>query len=377
LLALACAAPAQGKTKAPVKHGAQAAAKQPLVVQAAAQEEEVIYGSREDVQAFADKVAAEKELDAAWVRKTLSEARFVPSVAKAIMPPPAGSAKNWAAYRARFVEPRRLRAAQKFWDANAAALDRAEQQFGVPASIIVGIIGVETLYGQHTGRYRVLDALATLSFDFPEGRKDRSPFFRDELAAFLLMCQRMNLDPLSVKGSYAGAMGLPQFMPSSVLSDGIDFDEDGRIDLLGSATDAIGSVANFLQRRGWQTGLATHYSVAAPVDVQARAVLLGPDIKPTFSVEEFETQGARFEAQERPALLAAGKLALVELQNGEAAPSFVAGTQNFYALTRYNWSSYYAMAVIDLGQTAQALRLTQAPAAPTAAVAGAEIPRRP
>jgi membrane-bound lytic murein transglycosylase B len=201
------------------------------------------------------------------------------------------------------------------------------------------------------GTFRVLDALATLSFDFPTGRKDRSAFFRDELAHFLLMCQQEGIDPLTVKGSFAGAMGLPQFMPSSVLKYAVDFDGDGHIDLHHSTADVIGSVANYLAKFGWQPGLPTHFDVAAPVDSTDRNVLLGPDIVPLFSAQEMTDRGARLSDA---ALNVQSKLALVELQNGAAAPSYVAGTSNFYAVTRYNWSSYYAMAVIGLGDAVRA-----------------------
>ena len=306
----------------------------------------VIYGSRDDVLRFADEVAQRRGIDADSLRRTLAQSRYLPNVARLIMPPPAGTAKNWAAYRARFVEPVRLRAGVDFWNANRRWLEQAEATYGVPPEIVVGIVGVETLYGQHMGGFRVIDALATLAFDFPAGRKNRSAFFRDELENLFVMSQREGLDPLALKGSYAGALGMPQFMPSSFNKYAIDFDADGRIDLHRSAADVIGSVAHYLAEFGWQRGLPPYYEVAAPVDAADRALLLGPDIVPTFSAQEFTERGARLP---EPALGHAGKLALVELQNGDAAPSYVAGTTNFYAVTRYNWSSYYAMAVIELG----------------------------
>ncbi|MFM2449628.1 MAG: hypothetical protein RIS44_2078, partial [Pseudomonadota bacterium] len=144
----------------------------------------VTYGGREDVMSFADAVAQRQQLDAQTVRDILRRARFIPAVGKAIMPPPAGTAKNWAAYRARFVEPSRIHAGLAFWQTHAKWLELAEERYGVPAEIVVGIVGVETLYGRHMGSFRVIDALATLAFDFPSGRKDRSPFFRDELEQF-------------------------------------------------------------------------------------------------------------------------------------------------------------------------------------------------
>jgi membrane-bound lytic murein transglycosylase B len=316
-----------------------------------------VYGARDDVMRFADDLAQRRGLDADALRNALRRARYQPSVAQLIMPPPAGTAKDWAAYRARFIEPQRVRAGVAFWRANHAWLHRAERRYGVPAEIVVGIVGVETLYGRHTGGYRVIDALATLSFDFPSGRRDRSGFFRDELEAYLVWCQSERLDPLALKGSYAGAIGLPQFMPSSVVRFGVDFDGDGHIDLQRSGADVVGSVAHYLAEFGWQPGMPTHYRVAVPVDASDRAALLGPDIVPTFSAVEFEARGAQLEDAGRAH---DGLLALVELQNGEAAPTYVAGTANFYAVTRYNWSSYYALAVIELGR-AVALERTRAP----------------
>lgn len=311
----------------------------------------VTYGRRDDVMAFAAEVATRHGLDIGKTEATLARARFIPSVARFIMPPPAGTAKNWAAYRDRFIEPQRVNAGAAFWRANQGWLGLAEERFGVPAEIIVGIIGVETLYGQQVGTFRVLDSLATLAFDFPVGRRDRSAFFRDELGHFLLLCQQERIDPLAVKGSFAGAMGLPQFMPSSVLKYAVDFDGDGHIDLHRSSADVIGSVANYLAQFGWQPGLPTHFDVAAPVDNTDRNVLLGPDIVPLFSAQEMTDRGARLS---EAAFASPSKLALVELQNGAAAPSYVAGTSNFYAVTRYNWSSYYAMAVIGLGDAVRA-----------------------
>ena len=312
----------------------------------------VTYGSRADVQAYAEEIAARHQLDAAWTREVLARARYVPAVARLIMPPPAGTAKNWAVYRSRFIEPRRIRAGVEFWRTHERWLKQAQEMYGVPPEIVVGIVGVETLYGQHMGNFRVLDALATLSFDFPAGRKDRTAFFRDELAQFLVMCRSEGLDPAEVRGSYAGAMGMPQFMPSSWNRFAVDFDGDGHADLHRSAADVIGSVAHYLAEFGWQRGQPTHYEVSVPADTAQRAVLLGPDIRPSFSPQEFLELGAALpeEAQRHP-----GKLALVELQNGEAAPSYVAGTENFYAITRYNWSSYYAMAVIELGRAVAAV----------------------
>lgn len=311
------------------------------------------YAGHAEAVHFAAEVAERRGLPQEWLTMQLDQARRIAAVRKLVMPPPAGTAKDWAAYRARFIEPRRIEAGVAFWQANEAALQRAEQRYGVPAEVVVGVIGVETLYGRITGNYRVVDALATLAFDFPAGRSDRSAFFRGQLEEFFVLCAREGLDPQSVKGSFAGAMGLPQFMPGSVNRWAVDHDGDGRIDLQASAADAVGSVAHYLQAHGWQPGMATHHEVTVPVDAADRALLLGPDILPTFSAAQFAERGAVLSDAGRAHT---GPLALVELRNGDLAPSFVAGTQNFYAITRYNQSSYYALAVIELGRAVAAAR---------------------
>jgi membrane-bound lytic murein transglycosylase B len=305
------------------------------------------YGARDDVMRFADDAAQRHPtLDRAWVREQLQRARKVERVQQLIMPPPAGTAKNWIAYRARFLDRERIAAGAAFWRTHHTALARAQERWGVPAQVIVGVIGVETYYGRITGGFRVIDALATLSFDFPTGRRDRTPFFRGELEQFLLWCARERCDPAQVQGSFAGAMGLPQFMPGSINRWAVDFDGDGHVNLAASAEDAIGSVARYLHYFGWQRGLPTHFDVSPPDDAVHRVTLLGPDILPLFSADEFTERGARLPAQARGF---DGPLALVELQNAGATPSYVAGTRNFWVVTRYNWSSYYAMAVIELG----------------------------
>ncbi len=319
------------------------------------------YARRDDAMQAADDIALRRDLDRAWVRAAIAQAHYIPQIAKAILPPVAGTPKNWRVYRSRFIDPVRIKAGVRFWQDNRDTLARAELETGVPAEIVVGILGVETIYGQQMGSYRVIDALATLAFDFPAAHPratERSAFFKAELEQFLSLMQRTGADPLAARGSYAGAMGMPQFMPSSWARYAIDFDGDSRVDLSNSAADAIGSVANYFKAFNWHSGMSTHYPVrfdAGKLDLEA---LLLPDILPTFSVASFMDMGAVLEGG---ALQHQGPLALVELQNGDAPPSYVAGTENFYAITRYNWSSYYAMAVIELGQ----------------AVAGAMSPLKP
>ncbi|MDX9844309.1 MAG: lytic murein transglycosylase B [Aquabacterium sp.] len=305
------------------------------------------YSGRDDARALARDIAQTHELDEAWVWSALSAARYKSQAARLMMPAPRGTAKNWGAYRSRFIEPIRIRAGMAFWQQYQAELQRAQAQYGVPAEIIAGVIGVETIYGRYTGNFRVLDVLTTLSLDFPSGRSDRSPFFKKELGAFLKLCAEQQLVPDAVLGSYAGAIGWPQFMPSSIRRWGVDFDGDGRVDLQRSPVDAIGSVAHYLAEHGWRTGQPTHFDVTPPQDDDARAKLLAPDIVPSFSAEEMRALGALLPDA---ATQHSGLLALVLLENGDAAPTLIAGTQNFYAITRYNQSSYYALAVIELGQ---------------------------
>ena len=312
----------------------------------------ISYGTREDAMRFADAVAERRGIDPAWLRSALAQARFQPLVTRYIMPTATGAAKNWNAYRARFVEPIRIRAGTAFWRANARWLAQAEEMYGVPPEVVVGIVGVESIYGRQMGNFRIIDALATLAFDFPSGRTDRSAFFQDELEAWFVLCKSEGVDPLAWRGSYAGAIGMAQFMPSSFNRFAVDFDGDGHVDLHTSAADVIGSVANYLAEFGWKRGLAARFDVEPPADLEARALLLAPDIVPTFTAAEMVERGAKLPDA---ALAVESLLALVELQNGDAAPTYVAGTSNFYALTRYNWSSYYAMAVLALGETVRPL----------------------
>jgi len=308
------------------------------------------YASRPEVMQQADAIAARRGLDVNWVRQAIGQARLVPAIAKAILPPPAGVPKNWQAYRSRFVEPVRIKAGTQFWLANRETLQRAEEQTGVPASIIVGILGVETIYGKHTGNFRVIDALCTLAFDFPAAHpkaEARTAFFLSELEEYLALTARTHTEPLALRGSYAGAMGWPQFMPSSWVKYAIDFDGDGRVDLFNSQADVIGSVANYFKAFNWQRGMPTHFGVSVDPALFDKESLLAPDIVPTFSADQLAAKGVQVDAAARTY---SGPLALIELQNGDAEPLFVAGTENFYAITRYNWSSYYAMAVIELGQ---------------------------
>lgn len=324
--------------------------KRTAAVQKAARPVAAVYATRDEAMQFADEVAERRGLDREWVRGIVGQAQQLPSVSKLMQPPPVGTPKNWRVYRSRFIDPVRIAAGVKFWQDNQATLARAEQDFGVPPEIIVGIVGVETIYGQQMGNFRVLDALATLAFDFPASHPraaERTQYFRGELEQFLGLHGVARTDPLKARGSYAGAMGMPQFMPSSLARWGVDYDGDKRIDLTNDPIDVIGSVANYFKGFGWQPGMPTHYEVSfdrSKLDLDA---LLAPDILPTFSAATMQAKGVVLDAQ---AQQHKGPLALVELQNGGDTPDYVAGTENFYVITRYNWSSYYAMAVIELGR---------------------------
>jgi membrane-bound lytic murein transglycosylase B len=308
------------------------------------------YAEREEAMRFAEEMAERRNIDPAWARRMLGEAQNLAVVSRLMQPAPAATAKNWALYRSRFIDPVRIRAGVRFWQEHRRTLEAVETQYGVPAEMIVGIVGVETIYGQQMGDFRVLDALATLSFDIPATHPraaERAQYFRGELEQFLAFHHQARSNPLLPRGSYAGAMGMPQFMPSSLARWGVDYDGDKKVDLAASPDDVIASVANYFKGYGWVTGMPTHYPVRFDKEKLDLDALLAPDILPTFGVASFEARGAVLEG---PALEHKGPLALIELQNAGDPPTYVAGTENFYAITRYNWSSYYAMAVIELGE---------------------------
>ena len=312
---------------------------------------------RADVQNWVADTAQRNNLDAQWLQAQLAQARFLPQVPRLMTPAPktTSTAPDWASYRNRFIEPIRIRAGVQFWNEHADTLARAEATYGVPASIIVGIIGVETIYGRHMGNLRVLDTLSTLAFDFPQAHPraaQRQAYFQGELAQFLSTAWAQGSDPTLPLGSYAGAAGLGQFMPTSQEKWAVDFDGDGQIDLFNSAADAIGSVAHYFQAHGWISGLPVVYLPAFDPEKLDLATLLVPDILPSFTPEQMSALGAHpEEGMGHP-----GLLALIELKNGRNPPSYVVGTQNFYTITRYNWSSYYALAVYELGQAVAAAR---------------------
>ena len=209
------------------------------------------YADRPEAQQFIDEMQQKHGFDKDALTYIFRRAEYLPSVIKYISPPkdPTG-VRSWQRYRSRFIEPVRIKAGVRFWDTYADTLKAASDKYGVPEEIIVGIIGVETIYGRNTGSFQTVSALATLAFDYPR----RAELFRGELESLLLMAREQGRDPLDYQGSYAGALGLPQFLPSSVRNYAVDFDGDGHIDLLASPKDAIGSVARYLQMHGWERG---------------------------------------------------------------------------------------------------------------------------
>jgi len=266
----------------------------------------------------------------------LSHAEIRDDIIEAVHRPKEGL--PWHEYRKLFVNDERARRGLKFWKANAETVFRASHEYGVPPEIIVSIIGVETFYGRQGGAYRVLDALVTLTLHFPE----RSDFFRNQLVEFLLLARELGLNPLSIKGSYAGAMGIPQFISSSYRRYAVDFDGDDKRDLT-DVEDAIGSVSNFLKEHGWKRGEPIVSDVK--LNGSMYAWLENNGLEPRISVQYLSRYGIlpvqRIDAQQLAALVAF---------EGESAPIHRLVYNNFYVITRYNRSKNYAMAVVELSE---------------------------
>lgn len=293
---------------------------------------------------FARQMQDEHGLDAASIMATLSAIAPDEQVIRLITPPATRSARSWSRYRQQFIEPVRINNGLAFWNENDTALHAASQQYGVPEEIIVAIIGVETIYGRYTGTFTTASALATLAFDYPP----RAPLFRRELENLFLLAREQGREPMTYEGSYAGAMGYPQFLPSSIRNFAVDFDGDGRIDLERSPADAIGSVANYLAKHGWRTGGPV--AIRAHVeDAQAVAPLIAAGIDPVFTAADFDAH----RALALDTIPTGESAALIDLESPDAATEYWLGFRNFYVITRYNRSSFYAMAVFQL---ARALR---------------------
>ncbi len=309
-----------------------------IVVARAAPEVHPSLAQRADVQAFIREMAARHGFNPARLQAVFSRAQTQPSIIAAMSRP--AEAKPWHAYRNIFVNDRRIRGGVKFWRTHAAALAEAERVYGVPPEIVVAIIGVETQYGGNMGSYRVLEALSTLAFDYPR----RASYFRKELVNYLLMTRAEGIDPLALRGSYAGAMGLGQFMPSSFLSYAVDFDGDGHRDLWGNPRDAIGSVANYFNKHGWRPG--EQITIPASVSGAGYFGLVSRTLSPPEdSVASLQAQGVL------PVGPVSGSQAAMLLEfESRNGPEYWLGFTNFYVITRYNHSQLYAMAVYQLGQ---------------------------
>ncbi|PUA17224.1 lytic murein transglycosylase B [Glaciimonas sp. PCH181] len=313
------------------------------------------------VSSFIDEMVTKNGFTRSELEAVFNKTRFVESAIQLMKPGPPGKPKNWGVYRARFVEPVRINAGVKFWNTYADALARAEAQYGVPAEIIVGILGVETVFGRNTGNFRVMDAITTLAFDYPNTptREARMAFFRKELENTLLFARESNIDPFSLLGSYAGAIGWPQFMPSSIRQYAVDFDGDGKIDLRKSPVDAIGSVAHYLQVHGWKRGEPIVFPATVSTDTSSEnrwQAFIGQGLEAKFSLDELTAAGVVPTSSLASSAAGSKLFGLVDLQNGTAPTEHWLGTDNFFAITKYNRSFFYAMSVIDLGRAIRVAR---------------------
>jgi membrane-bound lytic murein transglycosylase B len=304
------------------------------------------YSRHPEVQAYVAEVAKEHGFAAAELGELFAQAERKQGIIDAISRP-AERVLKWHEYREIFLKEPRISQGLEFWAEHEAVLDEAQRVFGVPPEYVVAIIGVETRYGRIMGSHRVLDALATLAFDYPP----RSAFFRKELTQFLLLAREEGRSPLDLMGSYAGAMGYGQFIPSSFRAYAVDFDGDGRRDIWGNTHDAIGSVANYFKRHGWQPqGL-----VALPVEVRGNVsgVLAAQSLELQHTVADLQKAGVVVEG------LAPDKRAAVFHMDGIEGDEYWLGLNNFYVITRYNRSRLYALAVHQLSQAIKEGRQAQ------------------
>ena len=292
---------------------------------------------RSEVKSFIQQMHSEHGFEMQELQQWFAETRLKESIIKAMSRP--AERKAWKDYRPIFLTEARIEGGVEFWQRHADLLTRAEQEYGVDPAVIVAIIGVETRYGQHKGSFRVIDALSTLAFDYPP----RSKFFRSELEHYLLMTREEQVDPMSLLGSYAGAMGQPQFISSSYRHYAIDFNDDGHRDIWNDTADAIGSVANYFRRHGWKPGepVTRRLDVSAVTD---KGLLEENELKPRHSLAKLKAQGfGNIEATLDEQQLAA----VINLEGDEGHEHWL-GLDNFYTITRYNHSALYAMAVYQL-----------------------------
>jgi len=292
---------------------------------------------------FVAKMVKEHSFSANELNKLLDAANVKKKILEAISRP-AEKRLNWGQYRKIFLTKSRTAGGLKFWKDNAKALDDANKKFGVPPQIIIAIIGVETRYGKHTGGYKVLDALVTLGFHYPK----RGKFFRSELDHFLRLTREEGIDPNMPTGSYAGAMGRPQFISSSYREYAIDFDADGKKDIWENNVDVIGSVANYISRHGWKAGTEVAQRVTGANTRHKDIIKAG--YKPHVTVAELQSKGIKL----REPLDGTAKAALLELKTDKGNQHWVA-LNNFYTITRYNHSPLYAMAVFQLSEAIRSI----------------------
>ena len=298
--------------------------------------------SRPDVRSFIESMSEEFGIESADLERILGDVRYTPAAVRLIGPVPSSApspARSYARYRAKFLTPELISAGSRFWSLHAADLARAEAEYGVPTEVIIGVLGVETFFGRNTGSFRVIDALATIAFD-GERRQD---YFRGELKELLLLARDTGIDPLAIKGSYAGAVGLPQFMPSSYRRYAVDYDDDGTIDLLGSPADAIGSIASYMRAFGWVPNEAPVAPVRLAPGTEAELV---SGLERVHDVSDVQSKGVVFSGRDPPA----GLVSIFELPTPGKPSKFVAGFTNFEVVTRYNRSTFYASAVLELGE---------------------------
>lgn len=293
---------------------------------------------RDDIKQFINDLSAKHQFDKAQLINWFDQTELQPKIIEAITRP-AEKKLKWHEYRKIFVKPNRIEKGVAFWQKHEETLQRAEKEFGVPAHIITAIIGVETRYGEYTGKHRVMDALTTLGFDYPK----RAKFFKSELEQYLLLVHEEDIDPFSIKGSYAGAMGIPQFISSSYRHYAIDFDGDGKRDLWHNPIDAIGSVANYFKKHGWQNG--QQVVLAAEISGNNFAAVVNKGYKPHATTAELKAKGITKTTSEHLPL--SKNVALIELEQQDHKDYWLV-FNNFYAITRYNHSPLYAMAVYQL-----------------------------
>ncbi|MBB5424858.1 lytic murein transglycosylase B [Paraburkholderia atlantica] len=356
------ASPASAQS-APRKASVQLAQSQPQqpVPQGQTFEEEIIpqrYANNANVDAFINEMVARYDFDEASLHALFAGVSYSATAVKLVTPSLTPSVKNWRSYQARFLDPVRVNAGVQFWRENRATLQRAYQEFGVPPEMVVGIIGVETIYGRYMGNFRVLDALTTLSFDYPNtaNRADRQATFRKNLEDYLVWTRDAQIDPNTVLGSYTGAIGIPQFLPSSIVQYAVDYEGNKHIDLRTSDADAIGSVANYLRQNGWESGRPVVWRIgsdAGSLGVAQAAATGQPE--PHWPLDQLLRAGLVLNEPNLDIASEAGTpVTVVDLPTPGRGTEFVLGLKNFYVLTRYNRSFFYALAVYQLGQKVKA-----------------------